>query len=413
MKLIWISTDSITNKIFHNFGLEYMENKGYLVEIWCLCRLWRDDGGSSGCYDSEGLHLFQSYRSLENAVRRERCQSFLIREENCISNSIYIKLLEKYQCHYIVFGQNATLCYQDFRYTPNDRYLRDENRGNSLTTIRRWIKKGPLGLAKTIGEIIDEKYYANKTRSVGLPQPKVVLWCNERREKLYSRYSCFLRMPSVDQSIYNEIKVLAQEEVLKKNEIIHKEYILFVSSGYGFRMRGLLPLDYKNFMYNQSDRKAYFEKLEHLMSILENHYKMPVFIAAHPNIDYEGYDFGGRRMFYEKTAELTKYCNFCVFNYNSVAVSFPILYKKDIMLVYTDQTTKDYVWNEYYLPLIEGLQLEACNMDNEEMMKSPWRCRTHIAESLREKYMIDNITFGYETEETIGEVLERALKPHT
>ena len=81
------------------------------------------------------------------------------------------------------------------------------------------------------------------------------------------------------------------------------------------------------------DFDDYFFILNNFFEKLEAHFNLPVIVAAHPNgLEYSEYcsRFGGRKVVFGATAELTRGCQF-VTTHHSAAVSFAVLLRKKIM----------------------------------------------------------------------------------
>jgi len=81
----------------------------------------------------------------------------------------------------------------------------------------------------------------------------------------------------------------------------------------------------------------YYKSLNSFFKIIENKFNLEVVIAAHPKAERYVYEnpFDGRKVFFNKTAELTKYAEFGVLHF-STSVSFPVLNKKPVLFLYTN-----------------------------------------------------------------------------
>ena len=82
----------------------------------------------------------------------------------------------------------------------------------------------------------------------------------------------------------------------------------------------------------------YYREINAFFDIIERKYNRPVVIAAHPKAFlYKKADyFNGRKFFFNATVCLSKYAEFIITHY-STAISYPIIFKKPILFVYTDE----------------------------------------------------------------------------
>lgn len=86
----------------------------------------------------------------------------------------------------------------------------------------------------------------------------------------------------------------------------------------------------------------YFSLLNDFFSRLENHFGMPVVVAAHPNgREFENYErlFGDRVVLFNKTGELALGCRFAMTHFSS-AISYPILLRKPLLLLNSKKIKK-------------------------------------------------------------------------
>lgn len=89
---------------------------------------------------------------------------------------------------------------------------------------------------------------------------------------------------------------------------------------------------------NEIDENMYFEKLDNFFCFIENKFKMPVYVAAHPNgLEYADYKskFKNRRVFFDSSLNLSKDCFFAM-THHSLSIQFPILFYKPILILDLD-----------------------------------------------------------------------------
>lgn len=82
--------------------------------------------------------------------------------------------------------------------------------------------------------------------------------------------------------------------------------------------------------------EKYYNEINNYFDIIEKRYGLPVVISAHPKAEkYHEYNFfNGREVIFGHTDSLSYYANFVITHY-STAVSFPVIYKKPILFIYT------------------------------------------------------------------------------
>lgn len=101
-----------------------------------------------------------------------------------------------------------------------------------------------------------------------------------------------------------------------------------------------------------------------LFARIEKKYGCEVVIAAHPSsLKYEEHDFFcGRKVYYNRTAELINQCIGAI-TCNSTAISFPVIDKKPILIYTSNDIESRYLFfNTLLFPKL--LDLEFINIDD-------------------------------------------------
>lgn len=164
-------------------------------------------------------------------------------------------------------------------------------------------------------------------------------------------------MIEVHNKDYDEYLILGDEE--KKDN-----YIIFIDSDMAnaedFRKNNINAIYQQNFIY--------FENINKLFLKLEEYYKIPVYIAAHPKSEYKGNEFKGRRIFYYQTCKLIQNAKL-VLTHSSVAVNFIMLYKKPYIFLIDKYIKKHMIWNYLTFPQIKELRIMPYDIgqDNEPL----------------------------------------------
>lgn len=95
------------------------------------------------------------------------------------------------------------------------------------------------------------------------------------------------------------------------------------------------------------DEEKYLNELNCFFDFIEDRYKCPVIIAAHPKAEYIGNEFNGRRIILGSTNELVKNAEFVIGHF-STAFSFVALHRKPYMIIYNDDMLKLKVWESIF-----------------------------------------------------------------
>jgi hypothetical protein len=84
------------------------------------------------------------------------------------------------------------------------------------------------------------------------------------------------------------------------------------------------------------DFDKFYGSLNRFFDEIERRFNLAVVIAAHPGIDYDSAVFAGREVFKGKTCELVKDAQLVV-SQSSTSTSYAVLFRKPVILIYTDE----------------------------------------------------------------------------
>ncbi len=116
----------------------------------------------------------------------------------------------------------------------------------------------------------------------------------------------------------------------QENPLDYK-YILFVDSYFPLHPECI------NFSRNSLvHAQNYHKRMRHFFDWLEEKYKIPVVIAAHPSSVYNKEEFGKRKIIKYKTAELTKNAEIII-QHSSFSHMFAVLFDKPIVFIITKE----------------------------------------------------------------------------
>lgn len=115
------------------------------------------------------------------------------------------------------------------------------------------------------------------------------------------------------------------------SEIVKGDYIVF--SDVFFPLHP--DIKYFHGVKKEMDARHYQNIMTEYFDYLENKYKMPVIIAAHPKATYKGNEFGNRKIIKYKTCDLIRNCKFVTMHFCN-STSFAVLADKPIAYVFTN-----------------------------------------------------------------------------
>ena len=187
-------------------------------------------------------------------------------------------------------------------------------------------RKFSFSLVITIIKVILQKIFQNRPLS-----PDIALLAGSgtcSSWTLSAKKIIFTASP--DYFILQKAKKQALIAKASEANLLPRSYILFIDD--------CLAMSFDYAISKQKpimDPKKYFYLLDKFFSKLENHFAMPVVIAAHPNgkqyLDYKE-SFGKRTLLFDATAELSLNCNFVLTHFSS-AIAYPVMLRKPIVLL--------------------------------------------------------------------------------
>lgn len=185
--------------------------------------------------------------------------------------------------------------------------------------------------------------------------------------------------------------------------IIEYDYIVFCDVFFPFHPDLINSYHHKN----SSTGKSYQQTLTKFFDYLEQKYKMPVIIAAHPKATYKGQEFGNRKIIRNQTVNLVQNCKMAVLHHSN-SISYSILTNKPVAFISTKEF-KNYTYLNQFLSLLaSSLGLPVYNLDNiqfEQIQFLP------INKDIRLKYIYTYLT-SQETENKMNKdiILEKINK---
>lgn len=339
-KVIYISYQPLTEKIMEDFYLEYLRIKGFNIEYWDLSAIFFP-GVQINTVINESSILFNSLTDVElHLAKQEIASCFFVIMVTYESRVVKLfQLLTKYNCITSIFARGMLpMPYLSIKsifwrirkaFTPKLLFAYFLNKRSFFLKKRGFIK--PYTTVFNAGEL-------------GI----CVVGAGYEIEK---RESKIVNLNSFDFERF--ISASTAENIIKE------KYCVFLDE--------YLPYHPDFFMLNIETVPPdnYYRSLNAFFKILEKKFNLEVVIAAHPKAESYVYEnpFEGRKIFFNKTAELSKYAEFALLHC-STSVSFPILNKIPVLFLY-DNSIKTIMPNYFrfisFFSEIVGSQLVNTN----------------------------------------------------
>ncbi len=366
---------------YHRFGLEYLERKGYDVEIWIvrngMVRKHRLQM-SAGMY--KGKNMFELFLlEFEQKVRKNKNGVYVF--AGC-SNAIYVKAMEKYKCKYIIYEGTGNIII-DYSKTKVSK-----NKVKVIHLFTSWLHQE---YKKRVLQSALKNFRKNLPQYVFLGREIKNRWLSyvPSDRKIY--------IHSFDYDRYMETR--------EKNEI-NEKYIVYIDSGWGNLDQDKVLTNY----YDPWDKNAnIWDKLESVFDKLERYYHLPVIVAGHPHTKYTSRSLCNRKIIFNKTSELVANARFVIMQW-STSVSFALLFKKDILALIDNDFKKTDYWRQCCIPNYKYFGITPCNMDIPKMAESPWEYVHKIDEQTAQKYISEYIKKPGTPEKLFAEVVEEKIR---
>jgi hypothetical protein len=310
-KLVYIRYLPLTAKIYEDFYMREVAEIGIKVEYWDITPLFFKDVFSQE--DSSFLtntRMFKTYTELETAISLEpEINKVLFLSIMTFEGRIgkLYRLFTKYNCNLAVIGRNM------IPIAP----------GKSLPLWQRLLQ---LSYSKVYNYLKTKRVMAQKARGTIKKYDIIFLGGNMGWQGIgaidYSDISTaqVVKLNSDDYDNFLRLKDAAP--------LIESDYILFLDE--------YLPLhpDTSLFSIKNITAEAYYPQLNDYFKRVETQYGMPVIIAAHPKaLKYKEQDyFEGRKVFFGKSAALSKYAYF-VLAHDSTSINYPIAFGKRLHFI--------------------------------------------------------------------------------
>jgi hypothetical protein len=303
-KIIFVCFGRLTDKMARDWYIDYLIEKGMVVEYWDIVSLVREEHSERGAQNPGYLFVLRTFAELEMMLRKpENRDAFYMMLITYAGRFTKVfRLLSRYDCRMLNFAWGAL---------PRDPVYK-------WRKVVAWLSS-PYLCAKEI---------VNRTMATAF-----------RRLKLVKPFEIAFVAGGV---LLNADNFAAK--VVPINYFDYDHYIKasryegrpLVTGSYAVFLDINLPY-HSDLAFNgisQIDPIVYYRSLNRFFSLLEREHGIKVVIAAHPRADYSDTTFDGRQIFRLVTAELVKDAQF-VLSHTSTAMSYAVLNAKPIVFIYT------------------------------------------------------------------------------
>jgi len=320
-KVIYIGYMPLTEKVKQDFYFEEVNAIGLVIEYWDLSNIYFRGIYRDNYNDSKNIIVkFSSLKDVKKQLKGEDNNHVLY-----VINITYhyrvinlFRLLTEFNCKISCFARGAL---------PNISF------SNSKKIILKRISKVFSRPYLLINKIQNKK--ALYLKKFGLIKTYDFIFAAGEKgiETIGQGFLHDEKKSEIVKINYFDYDMFKQVE--GTNNLINEKYCVFLDE--------YLPYhpDFKMFRINTIESNLYFDTLNNFFKDIEERFNISIVIAAHPKAErYKTTNpFNGRKIIFNKTAELCKYAEFAILHVSS-SVSFPVLFKKSCFFISTNSIKK-------------------------------------------------------------------------
>ncbi len=312
MKIIYIGYQPLSEKTRDDFYIIKAIEQDYDVEYWDLSNIYFPKVQLPKLRD-EYIVYINSLLDLENRITNQSIrQSLFILLVTFESRVLKLfLLLTKHNCQTAFFARGAL---------PSE----SSNSKSIISKLRKALNPSLL-LA-----FCKNKYSAFLKRKGSVKPYDLVFSAGELGIQTIG-YGCQIEKTSSKIISINSFDFDKFVLTVNCDNLIEKKYCVFLDE--------YLPYhpDFELFGIETIESDEYYNTLNNFLGVIENRFHIEVIIAAHPKAEkYKSKNpFAGRKIFFNKTAELTKFAEFTI-AHCSTSLSFAVLNCKPIIFLYSN-----------------------------------------------------------------------------
>jgi hypothetical protein len=384
-KVIYLSCMRLTDRVERTWFIKTLQNSGMDVEYWDITNLAFGDIHEPTEINRKYVVKIDSIRALNeelNKLDENRTIIFMLLHYEYRFIKIYTLVQRKIKiCGYFLFGLMPIN--DGIREKYISRLIKLFN-GNSIRKIYQKIIEKLL-ISSNIVRPFEFIYYSGDKDLI--------------REKILNGKLIALNSPD-----YEIARDLVKNKNLAECEII-KRYAVFIDVNICYQS------DIVTSGLSSINPEIYFGELNSFFGKIENQYDVEVVICSHPKAIYKNNPFGNRKILYNRTADMTKNCEF-VISHHSTAIGFPILFGKPILFIYTSEMLNKhrYSTTSEIISCAKFLNLQALNISDNYTLPSCLNYDRTLYEKYKYKFLTTVETEELNNEEIVVDYINNVFK---
>lgn len=318
-KIIYLSITRLSDRIYNDYYIRDLIEKNIDVEFWDLVPLLRQEHKDAGQFEPEYLKYFRKWSDVEDAIKANVDEIFwLLVSHNRKAGKLF-KLLDMYGVKSIAIEE-----------APRPLYLIKKSKAQKFL----FYINHPIKLFSVLMDLFFLKYSTSNKVNIVFKTGKNTSQQDNNMLKVVS-------VNSIDYEKHLNAK-------LQNERVVNYRYALYLDS--------FMPHHNDNDLVGNKKLNAdnYYQSLNNFFSSVEKKFSCKVVIAAHPSAIYASNPFDGRPIIRGKTAQLSQFAE-VVFGDCSLSICYPILFKKPIGLLVSNEMISIYRHNSI-LKTIESYQ---------------------------------------------------------
>lgn len=310
-KIIYICCLPLTEKLEQDFYIKDAIDLKYTVEYWDLSSLFFGSVNIPHEYNRDYVREIRTYQQFRNQIKNVNN-----------SGAIYIPM--------VTYGYRSFRLYRIL--TKNGCKLFYFERGCLPSAISRTLWEHFVGKLRSVlnGKKLVE-YIGNKFASF------------MKKLKVVKNYDAVFTAGQIAESIHRNTSKVVPVHYFDYDEYIRiqNDGGRIVSGNYSVFLDDNIVenIDYDLLGIKTVIAENYYSKMKFFFDAVEKRYNIKVVVAMHPKANYGNNPFGHREIYKYETSRLVDKCDFAMMHYSS-SISYPILFKKPIIFIYTPEMKK-------------------------------------------------------------------------
>ena len=308
-KIIFICYIPLTNEFEKNFYINELLANEFRVEYWDVASIYFKNIKFEGSIDRDYIKKINSLKKLKGMLKSEDIKDVIFFPVITYSGKVFrlFRLLSKMNCTTFFIERGALP-------TSNE----------NLSFLYKILSV--LGNPGRLHQHILNKIVQLLKKIKFIKNYDMVFFAGSLAVDKHKRCPNIIPINHFDYDDY-----LLNKE--KADKLINYKYCVFLDDNI------VHDTDFKMLDIKTVTAEKYYDSMNRFFDFIENEYRLKVIIAAHPKSSYDPGLFGARKVYKNKTNELTKESAFVIAHY-STSISYAILYKKPVLFIYTNEMRK-------------------------------------------------------------------------